>query len=399
VPERREMKIAYVTPEVNHRGATQSCTATLIDAVARRHEVAVYARHIDGLRFRKNIRWVRVPSLSRPFPALLRYLTFLLLSNLMLAADQVVRGQRYDIVHATGGDCFLADILTTHYCQAERLALAKSGRISVDGKGRLASLDILSQWVYMPIVSTIERLMYGRRRLQAVIAVSQGVGRDIDRHYGTKAPILTIPNGVDLQRFHPRNRARWREEVRTELGVEPERFLLCFVGGDWGRKGLATAITALPHLADQRVSLIVVGNGNQTSYLRLAERHGVAERVRFVGQTATTERYLAAADAFLLPSSYEAFSVAVLEAAAAGLPLLVTRINGTEELVIEGTNGFFVAPEPADVAAKVRRLTGDRALADRMGQAARATVEDGYDWQTIEGRTLDVYEGLARDVA
>jgi len=395
----RRMRIAYVTPEVNHKGATQSCTATLIESVSRRHDVTVFSTGIDGLRSRGVVRWVRIPSLARPFPALFRYLTFLLFSNLALAWDQHVRAHRYDIVHATGGDCFLADIMTAHFCQAERLALARSGRISVDGKGRLSTLDALSQWVYMPIVSAIERLMYGRGRVRTVIAVSRGVGHDIARHYGTKAPILAIPNGVDLQRFHPRNRARWQGEVRTELGIALGDFVLCFVGGDWGRKGLAIAIAALSHLDDQRVSLIVVGSGDQAAYRRLAERYGVAQRVHFVGQTAATERYLAAADAFLFPSSYEAFSLAVLEAAASGLPLLVTRINGTEELVTDGVNGFFVAREPADVAAKVRTLTRDRALAARMGQAARATVENGYDWQTIARRTLDVYEGLAKDVA
>jgi UDP-glucose:(heptosyl)LPS alpha-1,3-glucosyltransferase len=232
-----------------------------------------------------------------------------------------------------------------------------------------------------------------------VIAVSQGVGRDIARHYGTKAPILTIPNGVDLKRFHPRNRARWLKKTRADLGLAPESFVLCFLGGDWGRKGLATAIGALGHLSDVQASLIVVGRGDQTLYLRLAEQLGVAERVRFVGQTSTPERYLAAADAFVFPSSYEAFSVAVLEAAAAGLPLLVTRINGTEELVTDSINGFFIARHPEDLAAKVRTLAGDQALADRMGRAARATVETGYEWQTIAKRTLDVYERLPASLA
>ncbi len=393
------MKVAFVTPEVGQQGATQACTAAIIERIAQAHDVTVYTRRMEAAAGTSRIRSVRIPSLGRPFPALLRYLSFLLLSNLALAWDQRIRRRRYDLVHATGGDCFLADVLTAHFCQAERLALARSGCITLEGKGRLAALDVLSQWLYMPIVSALERLMYRRGRVRAIIAVSGGVGRDIARHYGTRARILIIPNGIDIQRFHPRNRALWREPARRELGLKPENFALCFVGGDWGRKGLAIAMAALGHLAKEQVSLVVLGSGQEASYRRLAERLGVAGRVRFVGQTSTPERYLAAADAFVFPSSYEAFSVAVLEAAASGLPLLVTRINGTEELVTEGVNGFFVAREPADVAAKVRRLARDRSLAERMGQAARATVEKGYDWQTIADRTLDVYELVAGTAA
>ena len=393
------MRVAFVTPEVGPQGATQACTAAIIERVAGQHDVTLYTRRYDPRVAARGIRIVRVPSLGRPFPALLRYLTFLLLSNFALVWEEYFRGHRYDIVHATGGDCFLADVITAHFCQAERLALARAGRISVEGRGRLPLLDVLSQWLYMPIVSAVEWLMYRKGRARAVIAVSRGVGWDIARHYGARGRTLTIPNGVDLQRFNPGNRARWREETRTELGLDPETFALCFVGGDWGRKGLAIAIAALPHLADQQVSLIVVGSGDEALYRRLAQRHGVAQRVHFLGHAAAPERYLAAADAFLFPSSYEACSVAVLEAAAAGLPLLVTRVNGAEDLLTDGVNGFFVAREPVDVAAKVRRLTPDRSLAERMGRAARAAVEGAYDWQTIAKRTLEVYERLAGGVA
>jgi UDP-glucose:(heptosyl)LPS alpha-1,3-glucosyltransferase len=114
-----------------------------------------------------------------------------------------------------------------------------------------------------------------------------------------------------------------------------------------------------------------VGSEDIGFYRNEALRLGRQEYVHFCGFSAEIERYYAAADIFVYPSHYEAFSLVTLEAAAAGLPLITTRINGSEELVREGENGFFVQPDADDIAAKLRYLLRDTILQQRMSAAAR----------------------------
>jgi UDP-glucose:(heptosyl)LPS alpha-1,3-glucosyltransferase len=103
------------------------------------------------------------------------------------------------------------------------------------------------------------------------------------------------------------------------------------------------------------------------------------------------ERYYAAADVFLLPTFYEAFSLATLEAAASGLPLVVTKVNGTEELIEDGRNGFFIERDGDDIAHRLRQLRDDHRLRTMLGDAARQSALR-YAWDTIADQTLRVYE-------
>ncbi|MEK7282806.1 MAG: glycosyltransferase, partial [Acidobacteriota bacterium] len=103
------------------------------------------------------------------------------------------------------------------------------------------------------------------------------------------------------------------------------------------------------------------------------------------------ERYYASADIFVYPSAYEAFSLVSLEAAGAGLPLLVSRVNGTEDLVRPGVNGLFIEREPSDIAAKIRLLAGDPVLRGRMA-AASAQASRAYSRQAVAERVLGLLQ-------
>jgi hypothetical protein len=104
-----------------------------------------------------------------------------------------------------------------------------------------------------------------------------------------------------------------------------------------------------------------------------------------------------AADFFIFPSHYEAFSLATLEAAASGLPILTTRINGTEELVRPGVNGEFVSKSPDDIAMKVDALLAGHGCLKAMGEAARRIVMEEYTWDRVTELTEAAYrKSLAR---
>ncbi len=86
----------------------------------------------------------------------------------------------------------------------------------------------------------------------------------------------------------------------------------------------------------------MIGAGDEDRFRAIARRSGLAGRVEFIGAQLDPAPYYAAADAFVLPTAYETFSLASYEAAAAGLPLLVTRVNGVEDLLVDGETGWFI---------------------------------------------------------
>jgi UDP-glucose:(heptosyl)LPS alpha-1,3-glucosyltransferase len=199
-----------------------------------------------------------------------------------------------------------------------------------------------------------------------------------------------IPNGVDLGNF--RFDARARHVVRERAGIGPADLAAVFVGGDWGRKGLATAIEAIGRSPAWR--LLVVGGGDEQAHQDLAERVGAGGRVHFCGRTADPAPFYSAADAFLLPSAYETFSLVTYEAAAAGLPLLVTRVSGVEDVLIDGENGWFIERDPDLVAERLDRLAASEEARRAMGDAARVAVAE-YGWD----RVVDRYDTLYRELA
>jgi UDP-glucose:(heptosyl)LPS alpha-1,3-glucosyltransferase len=200
-----------------------------------------------------------------------------------------------------------------------------------------------------------------------------------------------IYNGVDLDRFHPARAASHRAATRAEAGLTKAEHVLLFAGSGYERKGLATAIEALPRLDGTR--LIVIGRGDETRYRRLAARLGLTDRIRWLGLRSDLERWYAAADVLVLPTRYEPFGNVHLEAMASGLPVITTTAAGGAELVEEGKNGAVVSPDDAaGVAAAVERLRGENRVA--LAEAARRAAEP-YTY----GRQAEEFERLYREFA
>jgi UDP-glucose:(heptosyl)LPS alpha-1,3-glucosyltransferase len=205
-----------------------------------------------------------------------------------------------------------------------------------------------------------------------------------------KGNVRTIPNGVDAMVFRPDPGAR--REVRTELGVAEETPLALFVGGDWGRKGLAHAVDALALAPDWQ--LAIAGAGDRGRMATRARAAGADSRLHFLGQVSNTPRVFAAADAFVLPTTYEAFPLVALEAAACGLPLLLTRVNGAEDLVEDGRNGWFIDRNGQDIGGRLNQLRADPQLARDMAERARAAATR-FSWERMADGYVSLYTELA----
>jgi UDP-glucose:(heptosyl)LPS alpha-1,3-glucosyltransferase len=200
--------------------------------------------------------------------------------------------------------------------------------------------------------------------------------------------------GVDAERFAHDPSAR--SEVRAKHGIGPDDFVVLFVGMNFGPKGLGPLLEGFAefrrHEPQRNAKLLVVGRGPVSEFRRMAARLGVADDVIFAGvQAHGIERYYSAADAFALLSEFETFGMVVLEAMAAGLPVLVSDRMGVRDLVRDGENGFAVTAEEINQACAgllVRLLDED--VRKAMGEAARRTAQD-HAWDRVADAVEAVY--------
>jgi len=241
------------------------------------------------------------------------------------------------------------------------------------------------------VILSVERKVI-EKGSKKIIAVSGGVKKEILENYNvSEDKIVVISNGVDSDKFKPDKLKR--KKIRERHGIADDEIVLMFSGHEFRRKGLEYIIKALPQVKED-VKLLVVGKDNPEPYKKLASKFGVSNKIIFAGFVPDISEYYVASDLFVFPTAYEAFSLATLEAVASGLPILATKVNGTEELIIDGYNGFFIKRDSKDIANKINTLIEDENLR-QMSRNARKTAEK-YSWDKTAKKTLQVYKELTR---
>ncbi|MDA0163871.1 glycosyltransferase family 4 protein [Solirubrobacter ginsenosidimutans] len=370
------MDVTLVAHHIGPVGGMELQVAQLATGLlARGHRVTTIAQASE-LPEHELLTRLRVPVRRVPFALFYPWFA-------AAAAPLVARHAR-GIVHTAGAIVPNAvDVATIHFLHRAYAELHTAPRVSRD-----TAAHRLNARASRALSLTAERLAYRPARLRSVVAVSGGVRREVERWF-PGVPATTIPHGVDLERFRPD--APRRAAERRRLGIAPDALVAVFVGGDWPRKGLTHAIRAVAAAA--RWQLLVIGRGDEAAFARVAAEAGAGERVHFLGVSRDTAAQYAAADAFVLPTRYETFSLVTYEAAASGLPLLVTRVSGPDELIVEGVNGAFIGDDAAVTARWLERLA-DPELRARLGAAARAAAAP-YSWDAVVDRHVELYAELA----
>lgn len=203
--------------------------------------------------------------------------------------------------------------------------------------------------------------------------------------------------GVNVARFSTPDRAACRAEIRGKYGIGAADTLLLFVGMNFEVKGLGTIIAALAKARNARpeanIRLLVVGRGDEGKYGKLARAQGIANAVTFAGtQVNRLERYYRAADIFIMLSAFDTFGMVVLEAMAAGLPVIVSPNVGAKDLVREGINGFILpSPQDVDVGADRIAQLSDNEQRESMGAAAAQTASM-HDWEKLAEKMAKIYD-------
>ena len=186
----------------------------------------------------------------------------------------------------------------------------------------------------------LEKELFGPRGARAVIANSALVREEIARHFQyPEAQIQVIHNGVPPFAVSPNTRAH----TRASLGLKEGDYAILFAGSGWSRKGLRFAIEAMNLAKLDRATLFIAGRGNPHALPKCG-------RTRFLGPVKDMPPLFAAADAFILPTIYDPFSNACLEALAAGLPVITTAQNGFSEVITSGNEGEVI-DQPNDIPA------------------------------------------------
>jgi glycosyltransferase involved in cell wall biosynthesis len=370
-------EVALVAHDVGPVGGMERQLSVLVSGLlAAGWEVTLLSRTCN-LPAHAGLRWIKVPGPRRPFS--LAYPWF------ALAAGTLLLWHRRGLVHVTGAVVpNRADVVTVHLCHH---GIVDKGVRRFSRVGRLYRLNAHVGAVMSRLA---ERWCYSPGRVGRLIGVSNGVRAELCRHTGVHpSRIDVIPNGADTSVFRPDPERR--AAVRRRLGLAPDTLVALFVGSEWEGKGLRHLLEAIAFAPAWHV--MVVGRGDAARYLQLSRRLGIEQRTHFVGMTTDTASYYAMADAFVLPSAYETFSMVTYEAAASGLPILATRVSGIEEVVCPGVNGWFIAPRASDITRRLRELEADPLLRESMGRHSRLAVGN-FDWDRVVAAYVQLYRSL-----
>jgi 1,2-diacylglycerol 3-alpha-glucosyltransferase len=272
-----------------------------------------------------------------------------------------------DVVHVHHP--FLSGSLALRYCRSRGIPIVFTNHTRYDLYAQ-AYLPVISDLIsaaamqaYMPVFC---------RACDLVISPSPGM-RDILKRYGVDAPIDVVPNGVDLKPFQDPAKSIEREK----LGFRPDDVILAFVGRLGPEKNVPFLLRSFAGTAQAypKVGLLLIGDGPERDNLEdRARRSEIESRVHFTGLVPydLMPSYLAVADAFVTASVTEVHPFTVIEAMAAGLPVLGIESPGIGDTIRDGETGYLAPQEDLAVfTAKMVRLVADHDSRRKMGEQAR----------------------------
>lgn len=368
------MRIAVFDFKITRNNPIGSCHLAMLRALAGEHDFTVFAVEFEN-PYPEKIKFVRVPSPKRPLALL--FVVYHFMAPLCYLLYRIRGGAKFDLVQALESNLSFGDLLYSHFCHRMYLKhhWSKSGAKGLRGWFR---------WLDHKLHAWMESFTYPRAK--QVVVPSRGLARELRAEFPYIEDKLTVlPNPISLQRLQMPAEFD-RPAFRHNLGVEDGEIVALFVAlGQFERKGLPLLLQALSTPGMERVKLVVVG-GEADLIARYSERAAkdqVGNQVKFVGMQSDVRPYLWSSDVFVFPSLYETFSLVTYEAAASGLPIVVSQLYGVEDLLRDGDNGFLIETTVAGVREGLERILAlspadRRAMGQRARLAASACSEEHF---------------------
>lgn len=371
------MKLAFIRKRFTPFGGAEIYMSRLIRELSRRgFDLEVFSnewQEMEGVRFHK----VDVSG-----PSFMKSLSFA--RNAAREVEKAAPGLVISLDRTYCQDVFrLSDGLHREWIKARVKHVSPLKRLSI-------FLNPMHRAMFR-----LDKKIFEARRLKFVITNSKRCKGEIISNFGFPGEnIFVIYNGIDLAEFDSIDRERARKEIREELNIPDKTVLLLYIGSGFERKGLMYLIRSLQHLpADAGFKLLVIGKGSQKKYRKEAQKLKVDEKVIFKGPVKGAQAYYFAGDVFVLPTLYEPFSNACLEAMAAGMPVVTSIVNGAAELLTDGMDGGILKnpADPVEIAQKISLFLDDEKRRN-AGRLARKIAEK----QTIKKNVDEFLEVINR---
>lgn len=368
----------------SHAGGAERYSISLAEALAERHEIHVFAQHIDhehpGIHYHLLPECVRRPSWIN-----------LLCYNIRTRWET---RSGFDIVHSHE-NTWHGHIQTVHVRPVKvGLFIGRQGWKLFMRYLQIATSPRL--WAYL----LIERKRFSKKTGRIVVATSEPLKRELERAYSTlQGRIAVIPPGVH---FPPPTSKSHKNQLRQKAELQRDSFVLLFVGNDYGKKGLGSLLMALQSLP-QHVQLLVVGNtAHIAEYSARAQSLGIDGRVRFIGSTGSVEPYYQMADLLVHPTTEDTFALVVLEAMAYGLPAVVSGPSWcgiSASLQHEVQALLLQDPRSSqEISHAISRLMSEAPLRANLASNGRIFASQ-YGWESLAAKQEALYSQVLGNVS
>jgi UDP-glucose:(heptosyl)LPS alpha-1,3-glucosyltransferase len=369
------MKIAIIRKKYTFHGGAEGFSQALIARLAEEgNEIHIYSMQWQG-NPAGNIHFHKVPVLASN--------SFLRDSSFAVSSFFLLRKQRFDIIQSHDKTLYQDIYRAGDGCHIEWL---RQRWLRTGLAGKLSITFNPYHW----LVLALEQMIFRGHRYKKILAISELVKKNVIENYGVPASgIEVIYNGVDLEKFHPDNKIKYRSSIRERHGLSETDFVVLFVGSGFERKGVKYLLQAVESLSEP-VSVLIVGRGPEKKFNNIGKR----QKIVFCGVRRDIEKYYAASDIFVFPSIYEPFGNVHLEALASGLPVITTKNSGAAEIIRQGLNGFVVErPEDYRAIADKIKLLSEEDKREQMSLEARSLAEK-FTFKRYTEQIMKLYNGV-----
>jgi UDP-glucose:(heptosyl)LPS alpha-1,3-glucosyltransferase len=368
-------KIAVVIPKYGLVGGAEQFVAELTSRLARQ---TGYDFHVLANRWQAetiNIKFHKIPIITFP-----KYLTTL---SFAYFTQHRINRNNFSLVHSHER-IFDADIFTMH-------GIPHRYWVHNIRRKKMSLYDLATAWV--------EKKLVTHGNCQKFVAVSN-LTRDIFlQEYNIDPQRVTVIHpGVDLNDYMTADKRLIRSDVRKEYGFNSEEPIILFASMNFEIKGLDAIMLSLARLKakQQSFKLLVVGKGNVRKYTQMAQEANIADDVVFTGQLSKEKliRLYLAGDMYIMLSKFDTFAMVVLEAMAAGLPVIISSNVGAKDIVQEGENGFIIS-DTSDayyIASKMSILLNENIRSSMAQSAYYTATQNTWDHVTLKYR--EIYESI-----